>query len=155
MWKKVTNKNFLNSEDILNSLKNKNYKISHWIQDIFLNNKNKIVMNKEESFDLYRIKVSDLGFDRPSELCAIYDSFNKKGYRPVPPIIALLSRAIYDEQPKGEWPRIAVPMNSMIDSDGVPHLPKLGSALNMLFIETYWSYPHAIFHPHNEFVVTK
>ena len=28
-------------------------------------------------------------------------------------------------------------------------------ALNKLFIETYWSYPKAIFHPHNEFVVMK
>ena len=43
----------------------------------------------------------------------------------------------------------------MIDTDGVPHLPKLGSALGKKFIETYWSYPHAIFHPHNDFVVAK
>ena len=43
----------------------------------------------------------------------------------------------------------------MIDSDGVPHLPKLGRALNKNFIETYWSYPNAIFHPHNEFIVCK
>ena len=33
----------------------------------------------------------------------------------------------------------------MIDSDGIPHLPKLGQGLNLLFIETYWSYPGAIF----------
>ena len=46
-------------------------------------------------------------------------------------------------------------MNSLIDSDGVPHLPKLGKALNSFFIETYWSYSRAIFHPHNEFVVMK
>jgi len=46
-------------------------------------------------------------------------------------------------------------MNSLIDSDGVPHLPKLGKALNRFFIETYWSYPKAIFHPHNKFVVMK
>ena len=43
----------------------------------------------------------------------------------------------------------------MIDTDNVPHLPKLGSALGKYFIETYWSYPKAIFHPHNEFVVYK
>ena len=43
----------------------------------------------------------------------------------------------------------------MIDDDGVPHLPKLGKALGKLFIGTYWSYPEAIFHPHNEFVVSK
>ena len=43
----------------------------------------------------------------------------------------------------------------MVDSDKVPHLPKLGSALGKLFIETYWSYPGAIFHPHNDFLVVK
>ena len=46
-------------------------------------------------------------------------------------------------------------MTSMVDSDNVPHLPKLGKALNKMFIETYWAYPGAIFHPHNEFVVCK
>ena len=51
--------------------------------------------------------------------------------------------------------RIAVPFKSMIDSDGVPHLPKLGRALNKNFIETYWSYPKAVFHPHNDFLVLK
>ena len=48
---------------------------------------------------------------------------------------------------------IATPLNSMIDSDGVPHLPKLGKALGFYFVETYWSYPKAIFHPHNDFVM--
>ena len=61
----------------------------------------------------------------------------------------------YKIQPKGEWLRFATPLNSMIDEDGVPHLPKLGSALGFLFIETYWSYPDAIFHPHNDFIVLK
>ena len=45
--------------------------------------------------------------------------------------------------------------NSMIDNDNIPHLPKLGSALGKLFIETYWSYPDAVFYPHNEFIITK
>ena len=36
-------------------------------------------------------------------------------------------------------------MRSMVDSDNVPHLPKLGKALNKFFIETYWAYPGAIF----------
>ena len=42
------------------------------------------------------------------------------------------------------------------DSDGSTHLPKIrGKALNKYFIETYWSYPDAVFHPHNEFVAEK
>ena len=69
--------------------------------------------------------------------------------------IALRTRVYYKEQKKGEWLRFATAHNSLIDRDGVPHLPKLGKALGKLFIETYWSYPKAIFHPQNEFVVMK
>ena len=71
------------------------------------------------------------------------------------PDVALRARLLYNKQKKGEWLRFATPFRSMIDTDGVPHLPKLGSALKKKFIETYWSYKGAIFHPHNEFVVTK
>ena len=60
-----------------------------------------------------------------------------------------------NQKVNGEWLRFAVPFDSMIDSDGVPHLPKLGRALGMYFLETYWSYPDAVFHTHNEFVVQK
>ena len=35
----------------------------------------------------------------------------------------------------------------MIDSDGIPHLPKIGYALNKYFLETYWAYPKAVFSP--------
>ena len=64
----------------------------------------------------------------------------------VNPELALYLRIIYKKQPTGEWLRIAVPFKSMIDSDGVPHLPKLGRALKKNFLETYWSYPKAVFH---------
>ena len=73
----------------------------------------------------------------------------------VNPEYALLLRIIYKDQKTGEWLRIATPFNSLIDKDKVPHLPKLGRALNKYFIETYWSYKKAVFHPHNEFVVMK
>ena len=73
----------------------------------------------------------------------------------MPPDIAIRTRLKYKEQKTGEWLRFATPLKSMIDRDGVPHLPKLGKALGKYFIETYWSYPKAIFFPHNEFVVAK
>ena len=50
--------------------------------------------------------------------------------------------------------KICNPFHSMIDDDGVLTYQN-GKALGKLFIETYWSYPEAIFHPHNEFVVSK
>ena len=68
-------------------------------------------------------------------------------------IDAICQHPLWQEnQKKGEWLRFATPMNSMVDVDGVPHLPKLGRALGYFFVETYWSYPKAIFHLHNEFV---
>ena len=73
----------------------------------------------------------------------------------MPPEVALILRKSYTDQPKTEWLRIATPLDAMIDRDGVPHLPKLGSALGNLYIETYWAWPEAIFHPHNEFIVEK
>ena len=91
--------------------------------------------------------------DNPVELQMIYKKIEKLGYKLVPPEIAIYVRLIYKEQPIGEWLRFATPLNSMIDSDGVPHLPKLGKALGLYFVETYWSYPKAIFHPHNDFVI--
>ena len=79
----------------------------------------------------------------------------KHGYDLVPPEVSLIARDYYKEQKTGEWLRFATPFRSLVDTDGVPHLPKLGKALKKYFIETYWSYPKAIFHPHNKFVVRK
>jgi hypothetical protein len=104
--------------------------------------------------DLFRVKVSDLGFDSACKLKDIYEEFSAKGFNTVSPDIAILTRFLYDEQPNGEWLRIATPFDSMTDSDGIPHLTKLGRGLGMYFIETYWSYRDAIFHPHNEFLVS-
>ena len=104
---------------------------------------------------MYRIKLSDLGLIKPTILEDVYKALDHHGFEPIDPLIAINTRFIYDEQSTGEWLRIAVPFDSMIDSDGIPHLPKLGQGLNLLFIETYWSYPGAIFHPHNDFIVQR
>ena len=112
-WKYIDSNNFKTTKDLLDFLKNKDYKVSYWIEDIYTNIKNKIlILNK--GFDLHRFKVSDLGFNQPTELIKIYEKFQKLNFKPVPPFIALLSRTIYDEQPVGEWLRIAVPFESIL-----------------------------------------
>ena len=95
-----------------------------------------------------------MGFKKATTLKSIYKKIKEYNFELVPPDIAIRTRLIYLEQKKGEWLRFATPFKSMIDTDNVPHLPKLGS-FRKYFIETYWSYPKAIFHPHNEFVVYK
>ena len=88
-----------------------------------------------------------------SDKSQITKEIEKSGFSLIPPEITILCRKLYNEQPTGEWLRFATPLESMKDSDGVPHLPKIGKALGFYFIETYWAYPKAIFHPHNEFVM--
>ena len=79
-----------------------------------------------------------------------------KNLKLIPPEIAIYSASLINIDKKtGKWFRFATPLNSMVDSDKVPHLPKFGYALGRKFIETYWSYPKAVFYPHNDFIVCK
>ena len=135
----------------IKKLNTKKYKISPWIENI-INRNNFNLKRHRLPIKLARVKVKDLNLKSPSELRVIYKKAKKLGYDLVSPEIAIYTRLLYRNQKKGEWLRFATPMNSMVDVDGVPHLPKLGRALGYFFVETYWSYPKAIFHPHNEFV---
>lgn len=154
IWKSLEPSNYKNIDQCIKDLKRKKIIVSHWILDIVKNKKNKIQITKKKVY-LFRVKVVDLGFKKPTTLKKIYTKLKKKKYSLVSLDIALRTRLKYKEQKKGEWLRFATPFNSLIDSDNVPHLPKLGKALGKYFIETYWSYPGAVFHPHNEFVVMK
>ncbi len=152
-WKTISDVRVKNLHKCLVKLK-KRYVVSHWVEDIIRKNRNK-KYKKNRIINLYRVNVKNLGFNKPTTLKKIYHKIKSNGFSLVPMEYAIYSRFIYDEQPSGEWLRIAVPFSSMIDSDGVPHLPKLGKGLGKLFIETYWSYPDAVFHPHNDFIVKK
>ena len=154
VWKKIKKSNYKSIKHLLNDLIKKGHVLSPWIIDIFNNKKNNILINNQ-SFNLYKIKVKNLGFKKATKLKYIYKKILLNNYDLVSPDLALRTRFFYKEQKTGEWLRFATPFNSMIDTDKVPHLPKLGRALQKYFIETYWSYPDAIFHPHNEFIVTK
>ena len=153
LWKKISKIKYKTIDHCINDFKKKYY-LSFWIYDIFKKYKNH-KFDKSKVYEIHKIKVRNIGFKKPTTLRNIYKALKLKGYNLISPDIAIYLRCEYKKQPKGEWLRIAVPLNSMIDSDGVPHLPKLGSALGKLFIETYWSYPKAIFHPHNNFLVQK
>lgn len=154
VWKIVKPSKRKNIKQELNFLKKKGIILSPWIENIYLNKRNNIKLSKKTVY-LYKIRVKNLGFKRATTLERIYKKIIKKKYSLVDPDIALRSRILYKNQKKGEWLRFATPFNSMLDTDRVPHLPKLGRALNKFFIETYWSYKKAIFHPHNEFIVSK
>ena len=151
-WLKINKYKFISLKDKgLKMLNSKNFKTSPWINNII--RKYKFTLKKKElPITLVKIKVKDLGFSKPTQLKKIYIKAKKKGFKLVSPEVAIYSRILFKKQKKGEWIRFATPLKSMIDTDGVPHLPKLGKALGVFFLETYWSYPKAIFHPKNEFI---
>ena len=154
IWKIVNPNKYKSIENLIKELKKKKVHISPWIKNLIKNKKNRVKISKNKKF-LFKIKIKKLGFKRHTYLKEIYKRIKKNKYELVSLDIALMVRLQYSEQKSGEWLRFATPFNSLIDSDGVPHLPKLGKALGRMFVETYWSYPKAIFHPHNEFVVMK
>lgn len=151
-WITLKKDSLLPLDEILKSLKHEGFFLSDWIIDIFQGRESIIF---PQDIDLYRVVLRDLGIDAPIELSSVYSLFRAEGFELVNPQLSLYIRRAYVDQPTGEWLRIAVPLDSMIDSDGVPHLPKLGAGLKRLYMETYWSWPNAIFHPHNEFVVSR
>tara|TARA_B110000967_G_C18863039_1_gene551120 strand:+ start:1489 stop:1968 length:480 start_codon:yes stop_codon:yes gene_type:complete len=154
-WVEIKRFKFVNLQNPgLKFLNNRKFKTSPWIRDIIKKYKYNL-KNFNLPIKLVRIKVKELGFKKPAMLKEIYNKAKLKGLYLVPPAIAIYSRLLYTNQKSGEWIRFATPLNSMIDSDGVPHLPKLGKALSFFFLETYWSYPKAIFHPKNEFIFIK
>jgi hypothetical protein len=153
-WKVIRKSHIKNIAQCIQELKKKKVILSPWILDIAKNKKNKIKITKKKVI-LFRLNLKYLGLTKPTTLKEVYKKIKKMNYELVPVDIALRVRLFYKNQKKGEWLRIATDMKSMIDSDNVPHLPKLGRALGKNFLETYWSYPRAIFHPHNEFVVCK
>tara|TARA_B100000029_G_scaffold432747_1_gene445163 strand:- start:170 stop:652 length:483 start_codon:yes stop_codon:yes gene_type:complete len=145
---------FKDTRECLASYDNKKFKYSPWIENI-VNKYNYKYNNNSKPIELIKKSVQNLGFTKPQELKTIYVRISELGYGLVSPEIAIYARLLYTNQKNGEWIRFATPLDSMIDTDGIHHLPKLGKAFNLFFIETYWSYPNSIFHPHNEFILTK
>ena len=79
IWKKIKNIKYNNCVELLFDLKKKNYKVSLWIEDIIKRN-NYVFKNHKLPINLFRLKVSDLGFSAPTELQEIYGAMNKKRY---------------------------------------------------------------------------
>lgn len=153
---KIKNLPFKNGKELLIKLKKKKIILSPWIEDYLLRKKKFPDSLKLLPCELYKVHLkNDLNVKKEIFLKDVYRLIKNKGYQLINPEIALYSRIYIKQKKKGSWIRFATPLNSMIDSDGIPHLPKIGFALNKYFLETYWAYPKAVFHPHNYFIVCK
>lgn len=146
---------FKNGKELIQELKKNKIVLSSWIEDIF--EKKKFINTKKFlPCKIYKIQLKkDLNVNKPIYLKDVYKKLKASGYNTIEPHFAAYSRLFIKSLKIGSWIRYATPMNSMIDTDGIPHLPKAGFALGKNFLETYWSYPRAVFHPHNIFLVSK
>ena len=152
LWKLLERPPHTSGADYCRALTEQGYRLSDWIVDACAR-ADFSVSTVSWPVPLVRVRLDSLGFSKPTTLKKFYEVANKEGFENPPPEVALALRFNYDEQPTGEWLRVATEMDQLIDSDGVPHLPKLGAALDRFYLETYWAYPEAVFHPHNEFVM--
>lgn len=144
---------FKNTSSLINKVKKK-FIISPWV----INTLNKVKIKKKYDYPIKIIEINlkkDLKIFKPTYLYLIYKRIEKKGYNLIYPEIAIYSCLFLKNNRPGTWSRFATPLRSLIDDDKIPHLPKFGRGLNKNFIETYWAYRKAIFHPHNNFIVTK
>ena len=99
IWKIVEPSKYNNIRQCLKDLKKKKINVSYWIEDIIRNKKNKLPITKKRVF-LYRIKVSSLGFKKPTTLKKIYKKIKQNNYLLVSPDIALRARFLYKDQKK-------------------------------------------------------
>ena len=152
LWKLLERPPYTNGKQYCDALIKRGYRLSDWIINI-ASRSDFPIDTTAWPLPLVRVSLGLLGFEGPTTLKDFYSAADGEGFENPSPEAALALRFNYDEQPIGEWLRVATKMDQMVDSDKVPHLPKLGKALNHFYIETFWAYPNAVFHPHNEFVM--
>ena len=99
IWKKINTSEYKNIAEVRKKLLKKRVILSHWIIDILENKKNNIKLEKKK-IKLYRIKVKNLGFKKPTTLKKIYNKIKIKGYELVSLDIALIARLRYSDQKK-------------------------------------------------------
>lgn len=149
--KKIKSLKFNSNQKYIVYFRKKRIITSLWIDQILSQKKyDKIKFSSKIIIQI--ISVKELGFSKSTYLKDIYRKALKNGLKLVDPSLSLVIRDNIKKQKKASWIRIAVPLKSMIDRDGIPHLPKLGYALKHNFVETFWAYPKAIFYPHNQFI---
>lgn len=113
-------------KDLEDRVKSDNSEEKIYISDYarsMMNNPEFFTMEKPESIDLVRLKVSDLGFPGATNIQDIYMKAAELGLELCPPEVGPQLRLNYDqvfkrEQPKGEW--FFTGMNPVSDPGGNP-----------------------------------
>jgi hypothetical protein len=109
----------LESQTKLNDKDERKIYISDYAKSMY-NNSAFEVLKKPEEINLVRLKISDLGFTRNATTDQVYQRAAELGLELCPPEVGPylrlnFTKAFKREQPKGDYPRIA--MKQILDSD--------------------------------------
>lgn len=104
-------------------------------------------------YQLWAAQGSEFGFEDAFTLESILNRLQWLNFRPAHPAVAFRGRRFYKDKSPGCPARVLGELSSLIDSDGVPHLPKYVCGLGRQHIETYWAWPQATFQPDDVFIV--
>ena len=115
VWKSIPLGTHKDADAYRKALKKGGYKIGDWGNDI-LGKPAFTVAEKEETIDLVKVTVAELGFKNGATYKEICDAAASRGLKKCPNEVGPALRLAYTDQPAGEWLRIA--MDPIAGSDG-------------------------------------
>ena len=113
VWKTITLGLNQSPSEYRKALKANGYRVGDYADQIL----NKVKISGETQLDLVVKTVADLGFKDGARRDAIYARAKELGLELCPSEVGPALRLVYQDQPYGEWLRIA--MEPITDSDGV------------------------------------
>ena len=119
VWKTIKLGTHKDADALRNALKKDNFKISDWANDI-MGKSAFFVTSFEKKIQLVNVSVAELGFKNGATYKDICERAEELGLGLCPNEVGPQLRLQYQDQPKGEWLRIA--MEPITDSDGNLHI---------------------------------
>ena len=95
-WRSINSINFQNCNELLHNLNKEGFKVSPWIENI-VEKYNYSFEKYSFPIELVKLKLIDLGLNKPTDLQNIYKKILERNFSLVPPAIAIFSRKLYLE----------------------------------------------------------
>jgi len=136
------------ADQLIAEMTAKNINISDYVKSMLKSREFTYTKNSEE-ITLIRLTVDDLGFKNNATTDQIYQRAEDLGLELCPADTGPNWRLKYQNQPLGEWIRVA--MKQISDSRGNPYVFTLERYGGGLWLDSYWARPGNEWDPDDEF----
>jgi hypothetical protein len=137
------------AKQLESSLASEGFRIGDWARSM-LRSRDFTTLPEEQTLNLVRVKVADLGLAGNPTTDQIYAKANDLGLDLCPAEVGPQLRLAYKDQPMDEW--LYVGMKQITDSDGNPDVFGLGRDDDGLWLHDDWASPDGTWGPRSEFV---